>query len=226
MKLQTERKVKFWLTSIAKVLVIALIAFKLTPYVLGTAENSKTAITKKNKAIKVKEVSTPTVRNTRGIPSNGSKEDSVEKTQHREMVSVSDTVNLSLPSDVKGVEKSLGIFIFDENSLDRTVAKQLEKTILQEYQIGTVSPTPNKLQLLNGIMTGLGNLEHVCIGTVSYVFKDTNGKFTCILQIDFDTYNVRTGFKIKNRSASLTRYGIGFSKEQAKDVAIGKINSI
>ncbi|MFD0797040.1 hypothetical protein ACFQZJ_06185 [Maribacter chungangensis] len=227
MDLRTERKVKFWLASLAKVLVIVLIVFKLIPYVFDTAKSSKdSTLTKKNEAIKVGKDSTIDNLIIGNTPGNGSKADFELTKQGSAAVSVGDTVKLAVPSNIKEVENSIGIFIFDENNLDRTVAGQLEKTILQEYQVKSVSPTPNKLHLLNGTMTGLGKLENVCIGTVSYTFKNNGAKITCMLQIAFDTYNVRSGFKLKNLSASLTRYGIGFSNEQAKDVAIRKINGI
>ncbi len=172
--------------------------------------------------IKVTQDGAVSFQNASGIP----KEDAVAKTKDRDDISKENTTKSSLKDDFKGIENSIGIFIFNENELDRTVARQLEKTVLKEYQTKLISPIPSKQQLLNGTITGLSNLENICVGSVSYTFKENTGKITCELRLNFDTFATQTRRKIKDRSGSITRYGIGFSKQQAKEVAIAKVNGL
>lgn len=228
MNLNTERKIKFWLSTIAKVLVIALVAYKLIPFVFGTNELPEDeAIAAKSEAIKKVEDSIVSVQdNDIEKPSRTPKEASLLKKPDEDSISVYDSIQSSIRNDLEVIENSIGIFIFNESNLDRAIARQLEKTVLQEYQVKSILSAPNKQQLLNGSMKGLGNLESTCIGTVSYTYKETNGKITCELRLDFDTYSTQTGFKVKDRSGSITRYGIGFTNEQAKQVAINKVNAL
>lgn len=228
MNLNTERKVKFWLSTVSKVLIIALILFQLWPYLFGNNDKSV------NKEI-IKPASTEILIDSQKQeekPNNPIKK--VISYQGDQPINGED-ISKSEKKDnpiTKKIEKSspqlipnsVSIYIFNENKLDTQVGKQLENTYLNDYEIRAVQHSFNKEQLLAGNVISFGTTELVSVGTITYNFKEDNSKTTCELVLNFDTYSTNTGIKQKNLSKSLSTYGIGFSKEQAKQNAVKKIH--
>lgn len=225
MQLHTERKIKVWLTLTTKVLVISWIAFKfisaffftdsVQPESEGTlplvdtlvvSEGAHTKLTDSRESIRGN-----TVENTK---------DQTKKEKKRVTGLVEDGPKAPVP-------KSMGILIFNGNNPDTQIAGHLEKIFFREYSAKPIlidKISVSRLQLLSGNISHFKEVETVCIGTVSYKFTEDNSKISCTLSLNFDSYSTATGFKIQELSQSLVRYGIGFSKEQAKQVAMNKVN--
>ncbi len=218
MNLSTERKIKFWLTSLAKMIFIGFLIFKVYDYT-KSRKTSNDAIATEGDLI----TKTDTIIDKKGEkpPVNVQKSETTEV--NRLPNGLPNEPDDSIEKE-KPLPGTIGIYIFNENGLDAQVSRHMENTILQNYIAMAIVSNPNKEKLLAGDIPGYFNTETVCIGTTSYKFTESDTKITCQLTLSFDTYMTATRNKIRELSGSKTYYGIGFSQEQAKEVAVKKIH--
>lgn len=132
---------------------------------------------------------------------------------------------------------TIGILIFENTSLDRTVTQQLEKGNFKSFNSKTNLITLNtlsesiKTQLLNGNLSSLNKseingLDYICVGTITYTYKKgslSSKTIRCQLVLDYEVFSSKTGIKESQLSESITVNGIGFSEQEAKSNAIHKI---
>ncbi len=230
MNIQIGRKIKFWLSLISKVLIITLVLFKLTPYILDFVSDKTEAAENNNQRTSVLD-SSKNIMNPEVEPvDKASRFESLNTVEETDAVFVSKTTTDQKEKstfEISPRPKSIGFLIFNGNIPDIQIAGQLEKTFFETYfskPILLSETGSSRKQLFLGNIGAITEVETVCIGTVSYVYTQKGAKITCTLSLNFDSYATATGFKVKELSSSLTRYGIGFSKKQAKQVAINKVN--
>ncbi len=200
MNLKTEQRVKNWLGLILKVLLIGLVLFKIVDF-----------LTKRDQPEPVKEEVSPFVVDT---AANAESEPEVENTkkQKKEMVAKESLVN------------AVTLYIFNGATMDRQMMNHIGKVYFKDYTIKAPSTGFHKEQLLLGNLGSSANTALICVGTVSYLFKEDGVKTSCELSLHFDTYKKKSGEIIGELSNSMIRYGIGFSENQAKDNAMGKVH--
>ena len=219
MNLNTERKVKFWLGTVSKVLIIALILFQLGPYLFGKKDkdpDNNDSISK-NSEITLDSIKREGKKSNL-IEQNVSFQNNQPEKKDKPITNEAEKRNTNI------IPNTVSIYIFNENTLDTQIGKQLGNTYLKDYIIKTVKTNYNREKLIAGNVISFSETELICVGTITYNFKKDTTKTTCELVVNFDTYSTKTGVKYKTLSQSISRYGIGFSIEQARQNAIKKIN--
>ena len=141
------------------------------------------------------------------------------------------------PSVVNTPEhQELGLFIFNNDSLDSELAKHLQYNFFKSYHatpylipLSRLRPEIKKA-LLSGDLSILGktlpdHVDNICIGTVSYRYEEkgiSRKRHTCNIQLNFDMFT-NTGQQQPHESASKEVTGSGFSQEEAKQNAFKKL---
>ncbi|MEM9144543.1 MAG: hypothetical protein AAGA86_16260 [Bacteroidota bacterium] len=227
MELKTERKIKFWLSTLAKVLVITLIVFKLVPYLLG--EKKQESVTEPRKNVPRDSVYSKagTAQTPLPLP------EPIEKSESGDYGTVSHTDN-SVPIDPSPrseiAPNTLGIAIYSETGLDPAVIQQVEKTVFADFQtvsVPQVTYTKHRQELLASNFNAFKNqMAQIAVGTVRYTLTQKGDRYSCRVALQLNTHNAQTGIKQKDFSGIALAFGIGFSKEQAIEVAVKKINRL
>ncbi|WP_350284832.1 hypothetical protein [uncultured Croceitalea sp.] len=201
MNLDKERKIKFWLTIIVKILVGVFVAIQL--FYLIQNKFFQESIEPKG-PIPIKD--TLVLK-----PSTDSQGPNTEKGQK--------TRTLAKPEP-----NTAGIYIFDKAGLDSKIIDHLSKTFFKGYSL-KAGGTITKDQLLVGNLSSSANTELVCVGTVNYNFyKNSQEMTTCEVNLTFNTYNKVTGSRVPTLSYSFSESGPGFTNAKALQVAMQKIH--
>ena len=133
--------------------------------------------------------------------------------------------------------KEMAIFIFGEDSqLNNKVSSQLQDVVFNNYNTTGSLVLPNILdknietRLLEGNIFILGNTidkhtDYICVGETGYTFRtsDINAQMSiCDLELTYSVYNTK-GIREKNLSKSDVYTGQGFTKQEAKNNAIKRV---
>lgn len=200
MNLNQERKIKFWLATIVKVLVGVLVIFKLIPFIFGDEPKEQV---EPREEIAAKDTLV-------GNTADDNQELDIKKT----------TTTKTL---VRPAPNTASIYIFDKGSLDSKIINHLGKSFFKGYTLKAGS-TIDENQLLVGNLSSSANTELVCVGTVNYNFyKNSQEMTTCEVNLTFETYNKTTGSKVSALSRSFSESGPGFTNAKALQVALQKI---
>ncbi len=212
MKLKTERSIKFWLTTIAKIAFIVLIVFKIYDFVISkkSEDRSENKVTVKNDSLNSKaeiiDKELPLVKN-KPIPQTKLKKEASAPTKN-----------------------SIYVLIYNSNGIDYSIANHLENTVFQKYNLST-APSEiviKKNEFLVGNFSALKKTkpEFIVTGEVDYSFKkgsQSSNTISCQINLQFSTYSTITSTKQRDLSKSIQVNGIGFTEEEAKANAIKKI---
>jgi len=220
MSLKTERKIKFWLTTIAKIIFIVFIAFKAYDYISSRKTEHKTTVTDINTpekdTLKLKKEIKAQNRTSNTTPPKKVAEPTIQN-----------TIKKNIPTFNKN---AISIIIYNRNETDHEITNHLENSLFQEYEL-TLPPAKAlkyKNALLQGDLSLFKNLktQYVVIGKVTYNYKRStisSNTIICTVNVQFNTYNIATNTKNRDLSKSINVSGIGFSQEEAKANAIKKI---
>lgn len=222
MNLKTERKVKFWLGTLAKIAFFVLIVFKIYDYVASRkVENDSSKIT-------YDIVEKDTLGQAGGIRKNVSPEDTSHSTKDPVNIPAS---NIDKEESITTINpNSVSIIIYDADGIDYQITNHLENTLFQKYDLGppTIKALEKKDALLQGDFSVLGKIKtkYIVTGEVHYNFKESSlssNTVSCQINLQYHTYDTSTNNKKRDLSKSIQRIGIGFSQEEAKVNAIKKI---
>lgn len=212
MNLETERKIKYWLTLSAKILVICFVAFKISQMFFGWPNVSSSTTS---------EIPNDTVPSEPGVMDPSESADKaginpIDKTDRASTTPIN-KANAITP-------KSASIYIFGEQGLETQLIQQLGKTYFQGYGIKTPVGY-DKAQLLAGDLSSSANTELVCVGTISYdFFENSLGGISCKALLKFTTYKKNTGEIALDFSGVIPKTGPGSRRSQAKELALERIH--
>ena len=133
--------------------------------------------------------------------------------------------------------KELGVFLFHKDSLDITLAKQLQHTLFKAYHATPYLVPKSKMSiqlredLLSGNITVLGagldkHVDEVCIGSVTYSYSEKGmrpKRYVCNLQLDLDFFTAQ-GIHKTNNTIFKKQTGAGYTREEARLNAIKKLS--
>ncbi|MFX0556112.1 hypothetical protein ACOCEA_04910 [Maribacter sp. CXY002] len=218
MNLKTERKVKFWLGTLAKAALVVLIIFKIYDFVTSRKNENKSVestsdIVEKDTLNRVGEIS-------KEIPSENVSRFMNDPDNNKQKEELVATIN----------PNSISIIIYGVNGIDQQIINHLENTIFQKYDL---SATPSKAldyksALVQGNFSGFSKIKtnYMVAGEVRYTFKKSSlssNTVSCQINLQFNTYDTTTDTKMRDLSKIIQVNGIGFSQEEAKANAIKKI---
>lgn len=213
MKLETERKLKYWLGNFTKILLAVWLVFKISQFAVNWYQG-------KQKNIKVEESSTDSSdekflnasRNVSNIPT--SEENLNNRDDNNGVMDKNDAI----------ISDSVSVYIFDNEGLDMLLTQQLGKTYFQKYQILSKAGY-DKDQLQSGDLGSSANTELVCVGTVAYSYYENSlGQTSCEASLEFATYKKATGEVLTELSGAISKTGPGSTRSKAKERAIKRIN--
>ena len=216
MDLGKEEKIKRWLATLAKGLLVIFLVFKISEYVVAffTTEDAEDSNSKVETPAENLEKRPGTETNYQGDSANTpaqpqkKMENGTQVVEERKMEIIPETAS---------------IYIFGENGLDAPLTNQLGRTFFRDYAIKAPAGF-KKEELLRGELRSAANSELVCVGTVAYsYFTNQFDMITCRIDLSFETYNRITGNKVLELSRSFNEGGPGDSNAMAKAVALRKI---
>ena len=211
MKLETERKLKYWLGNLTKILLAVWLIFKITQFAVNWyrgKQNTKAETSSSDE----KRINTL--------------EDTSNTTKSEENLNDRDDNKAVTGKKNAIISNSASIYIFNDQHLETQWVQQLGKTYFQEYGIRTRSGH-NKAQLLAGDLSSSANTELVCVGTITYnYFGNSLGQISCKATLQFTTYKKSTGEIVLELTNTVSKIGPGSKRSDAKGVALQKIESV
>jgi hypothetical protein len=234
MKLSTEKKIKSLIATLVKLLFGILIVLKIITWYDNRENKAKIDA---NDALELS--SKDTLERSKNKP-----------IENRRFVSDESTHNVQKPTIKQKTEASdevynhttfdknvnnIGVLIFNDLDLDINIANTLELTFFKDYT--SLSHLISLKEMDSGVKSSLlkgdfsmfekkiSNLKNVCVGTVKYNFRTSklNSKMIiCDLELAYTVYDTK-GFKNKNLSKSDIYTGQGFTKHEARNNAMKRI---
>lgn len=134
--------------------------------------------------------------------------------------------------------RRIGVFIFNDSTLDLDISRKLENKQLISYNaIGVFLNSEdinlaNKQRLAGGDFSLLSidllnRLDYICAGSVIYTYTENkNTTISCKMVLTYDVLDRRTGLKIKEDSKAIHLSSIGFDRATAKANVIKKIDNL
>lgn len=215
MDLGKEQRLKARLANVAKVIFVVFMLFKISELTYNWIQRKSSKTENGGQEI-IQDSVISLQENTRSVLGSEPRE---AKPESNAKMSSSDAINKKQAI----TPNSVSIYIFNTTGLDAQIVNQLRMAYFNKHTIKSVSGF-DKEQLLLGNLGSAAATEWVCVGTVNYQFSEKGTTYSCELSLQFDTYNQITGEIDPDFSSSMIHYGIGFSEQQAKGVAIGKVH--
>jgi hypothetical protein len=229
MNLETERKIKFWVTIIVKLLVGGFVVFKLVIFLSDRQE--------KNKISQIEDANpnleTEISQNSSEIKNNIILDDKTGNNEIKNVEQIEQPKVSSFDST-----NDMSIFVFGKDSkINNKIKSQLQSQVFKSYNIlSNISELININQdllqknLKLGNIDILGNTEsrkidYICVVNSKHTFRKStiNSDITiCDLDISYLVYN-NTGINLSNLSKSETYTGQGFNNSEALKNAIKQI---
>ncbi len=221
MNIETERKIKFWITTIVKILIGVWVLFKISAFVFHKKENLKAPVKTSKKELEKKE---DTVL--------------INKTDEVELPLIvntkkDDKIILDKKRTSNEIKKTIGIFVLGKDlQLNNKVKFKLENQVFKDYDVFNNVISGNSINqdvlednLKSGNLSILENVSHVCIGQVNHTFRTGDNHpdiIICSLDLNYTVYT-KSGISLPDLSKSDLYTGQGFTKQEALNNAIKQI---